>query len=74
MRVILSAAKEDVHSVLQALNQIEKNIEEHKAEAEHMSAIISKTKQFYEEMNKILDLMNKYPLKELIERLDRNEK
>jgi len=73
-RVILSAAKEDVHSVLQALNQIETNLEGHKTEAERLNAIMSKTKQFYDEMSKILDLMNKYTLKELIELLDKNKK
>lgn len=73
-QVILSAAKEEVHSVLQALNQIEKNLEDHKAEAEEMNAVMSKTKQFYEEMDRILELMNQYSLKELIEILDRNKK
>ncbi len=51
---VLSAAKEEVHSILQALIQIEKNLEAHKEEAEKMNAIMSKTIQFYEERDKIL--------------------
>jgi len=72
--VVLSAAKEEVHSVLLALNQIEKNLEGHQAEAEKMSAIMAKTRQFYEEMDRILQLMDHYTLKELIEILERNKK
>ena len=72
--VVLSAAKEEVHSVLQALNQIEKNLEGHNLEAEKMSAIMAKTRQFYEEMDRILQLMDQYTLKELIEILERNKK
>ena len=72
--VVLSAAKEEVHSVLQALNQIEKNLEGHQMEAEEMSAIMQKTRQFYEEMDRILHLMDRYTLKELIEILERNKK
>lgn len=72
--VVLSAAKQEVHSVLQALNQIEKNLEGHSLEAEKMSAIMMKTRQFYEEMDRILHLMDQYTLKELIELLERNKK
>ena len=72
--VVLSAAKEEVHSILQALNQIEKNLEGHSVEAEKMSAIMLKTRQFYEEMDRILQLMDQYTLKELIEILERNKK
>jgi DNA-binding transcriptional regulator GbsR (MarR family) len=72
--VVLSAAKEEVHSVLQALNQIEKNLEGHQVEAEKMSGIMAKTRQFYEEMDRILHLMDKYTLKELIEILESNKK
>lgn len=68
--VVLSAAREEVHSVLQALNQIEKNLEGHNVEAEKMSAIMAKTRQFYEEMDKILQLMDQYTLKEIIELLE----
>jgi hypothetical protein len=59
---------------LQALIQIEKNLESHKAEAEKMNPIMSKTRQFYEEMDKILDLMSQYTLKELIEILESKKK
>jgi len=71
--VVLSAAKEEVHSVLQALNQIEKNLEGHQVEAEKMSAIMAKTRQFYEEMDRILHLIDQYTLKELIEILEKNK-
>jgi len=72
--VVLSAAKVEVQSVLQALNLIEKNLEGHIEEAEEMSTIILKTRQFYEEMDRILRLMDRYTLKELIEILERNKK
>ncbi len=72
--VILSAAKDEVHSVLQALNQIEKSLKDHKAGAGKMSEMMSKTRQFYEEMDKILELMNQYTLKELIDILEKNNK
>jgi DNA-binding transcriptional regulator GbsR (MarR family) len=72
--VILSAAKDEVHSVLHALNQIEKNLEDHGAQDEKISEVMSKTRQFYEEMDKILELMNRYTLKELVEVLERNKK
>jgi DNA-binding transcriptional regulator GbsR (MarR family) len=72
--VVLSTAKQEVHSVLQALNQIEKNLEDHSLEAEKISEIMSKTRQFYEEMDRILQLMDQYTLKELIEVLERNKK
>jgi DNA-binding transcriptional regulator GbsR (MarR family) len=71
--VVLSAAKVEVHSFLQALNQIENDLEGHKEEAEEMSAILLKTRQFYEEMDRILHLMDRYTLKELIEILERNK-
>ena len=35
-----------------------------------MSAIMDKTRQFYEEMDRILELMDRYTLKELIEILE----
>ncbi len=72
--VVLSAAKVEVHSFLQALNQIEKNLEGHSEEAEEMGPILLKTKQFYEEMDRILHLMDRYTLKELIELLEKNKK
>jgi DNA-binding transcriptional regulator GbsR (MarR family) len=72
--VILSAAKDEVHSVLHAFNQIEKNLEDHDAQDEKISEVMSKTRQFYEEMDKILELMNRYTLKELVEVLERNKK
>ncbi|MCX6677856.1 MAG: DeoR family transcriptional regulator [Methanothrix sp.] len=72
--VVLSAAKYEVHSVLQALNQIEKNLEDHSPEAEKMIAIMLKTRKFYEDMDRFLQLVDQHTLKELIEILDRNKK
>jgi tryptophan synthase beta subunit len=72
--VVMSTAKEEILSVLQALHQIEENLENQSVQAEEMTTTMVKTRQFYEEMNKILDLMNRYTMKELIELLDRNKK
>jgi DNA-binding transcriptional regulator GbsR (MarR family) len=73
-QVILSKAKAEVHSVLQALIQVEENLKAHRDEAEEMSPIILKTRQFYEETDRILRLMDWYTHKELIEILERNRK
>ncbi len=72
--VFFSAAKEEIHSTLQALNQVERNLEAHSAEAEKMSAIMGKTRQFYEEMDKFMELMSQYTLKEFIEILESKKK
>jgi hypothetical protein len=72
--VVLSAAMLEIHSFLQALNQIQKDLEGHSEDAEEMSAILLKTKQFYEEMDRILHLMDRYTLRELIELLEKNKK
>ena len=66
----LSAVREEIHSILEALNKIEKNLEGHSAEAEKMSAIMAKTRQFYEEMDRVLDLMSQCTLKEIIQILE----
>lgn len=73
-QVILSEAKAEVHSVLQALIQVEENLKAHRDAAEEMSAIMLKTRQFYEETDRILHLMDRYTHKELIEILERNQK
>ena len=52
--VVLSAAKEEVHSILEALIRIEKNLKDHSAEAARISASLAKTMQFYEEMDRFL--------------------
>ena len=70
MRVILSAAKEEVHSILQALIQIEKNHKENSMEEARLSVLLAETIQFYEERNRILDLISEYTSKELIEILE----
>lgn len=72
--VVLSAAKDEVHSVLQALNQIEKSLEGHSLETEKISETMSKTRKFYEEMDRILQLMDQYTLKEIIDILEKNKK
>jgi DNA-binding transcriptional regulator GbsR (MarR family) len=73
-QVILSRAKTEVHSVLQALIQVEENLKAHRDAAEEMSAIMLRTRQFYEETDRILHLMDRYTHKELIEILERNRK
>jgi DNA-binding transcriptional regulator GbsR (MarR family) len=74
MRVILSAAKEEVHSILQALIQIEKNLEDNSMEEARLSVLLAETIQFYEERNRILDLISEYTSKELIEILESKKK
>jgi DNA-binding transcriptional regulator GbsR (MarR family) len=68
--VVLSAAREEIHLVLEALNQIEKNLANDSAEAEKRSAIMAKTRQFYEEMDRVFELMSQCTLKELIHILE----
>ena len=65
--IIFFAAKEDIHSILQAINQVENDLKAHSSEAEKMRAIMGNTRQFYEEMDMFMELMNHYTLKELIE-------
>jgi DNA-binding transcriptional regulator GbsR (MarR family) len=72
--VILSTAREEVHLILQALNHVEKNLEAHSAEAERMGPMISKSRHFYGEMDRVLELMNQFTLRELIEILETNKK
>jgi DNA-binding transcriptional regulator GbsR (MarR family) len=72
--VVLSAARDEIHSILRALNQVEKNLEAHSSEAERTSTIMRKTRQFYEEMDRVMELMNHYTLKELIEVLESKKK
>ncbi len=70
---VVSPAREDMRSILQALDQVEKNLKAHNVEVE-MGPIMSKTRYFYEEMSKVLGLMNEFTLKELIEILEKNKK
>lgn len=72
--VVLSTAREEIHSILQALNQVEKNFEAQGAEAGKMGPIMSKTRHFYEEMDRVMELMSQFTLKELIEILEKNKK
>lgn len=73
-QVILSAARDEIRSILQALNQVEKNLRAHGAAAEELGEALKKTRQFYEEMDKVMELMNLFTLKELIEILEKNKK
>jgi DNA-binding transcriptional regulator GbsR (MarR family) len=68
--VVLSAAREEIHLVLDALNQIEKNLANDSEEAEKRNAIMAKTRQFYEEMDRVFELMSQCTLKELIHILE----
>jgi hypothetical protein len=72
--VILSAAREEIHLILQALNQVEKNMEPCGQVADEMRAMLVKTRQFYKEMDNFMELMNQFSLKELIEILEREKK
>jgi DNA-binding transcriptional regulator GbsR (MarR family) len=72
--VVLSAARDELHSILQALNLVEKNLDANWAEAEKICEIIAKTRQFYEEMARIMELMSLYTLSELIEILESKKK
>jgi len=68
--VILSNAKEEVHLILQALLKIEKNLKESSTRDAELEASLAKEIQFYEEMNRILDLIGHFTSKELIEILE----
>ena len=72
--VVLSAVRDEIHSILRALNQVEKNLAANSSEAEKTSEIMRKTRQFYEEMDRVMELMNHYTLKELIEVLESKKK
>lgn len=64
--VILSAAKEEIHLILQALQQVEKNLNDSNVKDAELKASLVKAVQFYEEMSKILNLIGEYSSKELI--------
>jgi len=72
--VVLSAARDEIRSILQALNQVEKNLQARGAAAEELGEALKKTRQFYEEMDKVMELMNLFTLKELIEILEKNKR
>ena len=72
-RLLVSALSDEFHSILQALNQVEDDLKAHSSEAEKMRAIMGNTRQFYEEMDRFMELMNHYPLKELIEIIENIE-
>jgi len=72
--LILSAERDETRFILQAINLAEKKLEAHSPDAENMSAIIARQRQFYEEMDQTFDLLGQYTLKEIIEILEKNKK
>jgi len=72
--VILSLARLEIRTILQALNQIEKTLDSDDQLATKMMPSLLKHIQFYKEMDRILDLMDHYTLNELIELLENNKK
>ena len=56
--VVQSTAREEIRLILQALNQVEKNLEARGVVAENMGLMMSKTRHFYEEMDRVMELMN----------------
>ena len=70
--VVQSTAREEIRLILQALNQVEKNLEARGVVAENMGLMMSKTRHFYEEMDRVMELMNQFTLNEIIEILEKN--
>ena len=73
-QAILSAAQEEVHLILQALQQTKKNLEESQIIDADLEASLAKAMLFYEETDRILDLMSQFTPKELIEILESRKK
>ena len=84
-QVILSAAKEEVNLILQALLQVSDNLErkeneEDKKEEDEedrdkkIKALLAESLQFYGEMKRTLDLISRFTSKELIEILERQKR
>jgi len=67
---ILSTLKEEANSILQALNQIKKNLKDCNNEYLELEASLDEAIQFNEMRGRILDLLSKFTLKELIEILE----
>ena len=57
-----------------AVNIVEKNLDANGAETENICEIIAKTRQFYEKMVRIMELMSLYTLSELIDILESKKK
>jgi DNA-binding transcriptional regulator GbsR (MarR family) len=72
-QVIQSTIRDEIHSISEALNQVEKNLED-LDEHHETRAIISSNKYFYEMMDKIMELMDQVTLEELIDILENNKK
>jgi len=69
--VVQSTAREEIRLILQALNQVEKNLEARGVVAENMGLMMSKTRHFYEEMDRVMELMNQFTPNEIIEILEK---
>ncbi len=69
---VQSTAREEIRLILQALNQVEKNLEARGVVAENMGLMMSKTRHFYEEMDRVMELMNQFTPNEIIEILEKN--
>jgi DNA-binding transcriptional regulator GbsR (MarR family) len=65
--VVLSAAKEEVNLILQALVLMKKNLGDCSTEKAELGAYLDKSIQFYEEMSESLGLISQFTSKELIE-------
>ncbi|MDQ1282775.1 MAG: hypothetical protein QG666_564 [Euryarchaeota archaeon] len=72
--LILSAERDETRSISQALNLAEKNLDANSPDGEKIRGIISSQRHFYEEMNRMFEIMGKYTLKEVIEILEKNKK
>ncbi len=70
--VVQSTAREEIRLILQALNQVEKNLEARGVVAENMGLMMSKTRHFYEEMDRVMELMNQFTPNEIILFLEKN--
>ncbi|HOT06480.1 MAG TPA: DeoR family transcriptional regulator [Methanotrichaceae archaeon] len=68
--VVLSTAKEEVHLILQALLQIEKNLEEKSVKEPELDASLEKAIRIYEDTSRILNLISQFTAKELINILE----
>jgi len=72
--LILSAERDETRSILQALNLAEKKLDANSQDREKILSIIASQRHFYEEMNRMFEIMGKYTLKEVIEILEKNGK
>ncbi len=72
--VLLSTAKEVVNLILQALLQVEKNLDDQNLRGAELKDYVAKDIQIYENISRILDLMSEFTSEEIIEILVSNKK